>query len=227
MWKMVVISALLGAGGSMVGAAASAIFANLPSGAMIVLVCAGFFGISMVFGPERGILLRVLRRVELSRTVDRQHLLRAIFEILDATGQGTAGQNTAGMRAADRVNEAIPIQSLLSKRSWSPWRLNMAIARARHADLVTTSEEDVRLTPAGLDEAARLTRQHRLWELYLINYAEIAPSRVDQDADAIEHVLEPQVISRLESLLESSAAEIPDSPHDLTETETSTLAAPQ
>jgi manganese/zinc/iron transport system permease protein len=78
--------------------------------------------------------------------------------------------------------------------------------------------ERVALTQPGLEEAARLTHQHRLWELYLINYADTAPSQVDRDADALEHVLEPEVILRLESLLKQrrSLEGIPDSPHDLT-----------
>ena len=48
---------------------------------------------------------------------------------------------------------------------------------------------EFQLTAQGMTEAARLVRQHRLWELYLITHAEIAPSHVDRDADAIEHVL--------------------------------------
>jgi Mn-dependent DtxR family transcriptional regulator len=37
--------------------------------------------------------------------------------------------------------------------------------------------------------------------MYLITYAEVAPGRVDRGADAIEHVLDRAVISRLEKLL--------------------------
>ena len=70
------------------------------------------------------------------------------------------------------------------------------------------------MTPMGLVEAARLTRQHRLWELYLITYADVAPGLVDSGADAIEHVLEPQVIAELEAQL-ATVAEVPQSPHDL------------
>jgi manganese/zinc/iron transport system permease protein len=73
------------------------------------------------------------------------------------------------------------------------------------------------LTPKGWDEAARLTHQHRLWELYLITHADVAPGRVDRDADAIEHVLEPRVVAQLESLLKQRRRDsgIPASPHEL------------
>jgi manganese/zinc/iron transport system permease protein len=208
MWKMVVISGVLGAAGGMAGAGISALFSKLPSGAMIVLVCTGFFLLSMVIGPARGVLVRVLRRRRLNRAVDRQHLLRAIYELLEAA---------RGLRLRQRVESAaIPIDDLLPKRSWPLARLKREIRRAQRAQLVESAGGRVRLTSAGLQEAARLTRQHRLWELYLIRYADIAPSHVDRDADAIEHVLEPEVIAELESLLEGQRAEVPASPHELT-----------
>ncbi|MDA7978208.1 MAG: metal ABC transporter permease [Pirellulales bacterium] len=213
MSRMVVIAAVLGAVGGMAGAGASALFSKLPSGPMIVLVYAGFFVISMVFGPQRGLLLRWRRRVRLNRSIDRQHLLRAIYEVLDLSGQ----------RSTKDAPPFATVAQLLRRRSWSPWRLKLAIARACRAGDVQQIKERVELTESGLAEAARLTRQHRLWELYLINYAEIAPSRVDQDADAIEHVLEPQIVARLESLLASSQSEFPESPHELAPAENAFL----
>jgi manganese/zinc/iron transport system permease protein len=58
------------------------------------------------------------------------------------------------------------------------------------------------LTEEGECEAAQVARNHRLWELYLITHADIAPEHVDRDADMIEHVLAPELIARLEQLAE-------------------------
>jgi manganese/zinc/iron transport system permease protein len=204
MAKMALISAGLGALCGMIGAGMSALFAKLPSGAMIVLVCTAFFLISMVFGSARGVLARVVRRWRLNRNVDRQHLLRAMYEILESPA-GARGEPGGGRRV-------VSIRDLLSRRSWSRRRLKREIARARRAGLVEGAEQ-VGLTDRGLKEAARLTRQHRLWELYLITYADIAPSLVDRDADAIEHVLDPEIVAELEALLETAHAEVPASPH--------------
>jgi Mn-dependent DtxR family transcriptional regulator len=55
-------------------------------------------------------------------------------------------------------------------------------------------------------------RNHRLWEMYLIKYADIAPSHVDRDADEIEHVLSGELIRELELALEQEPR-IPPSPH--------------
>jgi Mn-dependent DtxR family transcriptional regulator len=80
------------------------------------------------------------------------------------------------------------------------------------------------LTPSGRAEAARLVRAHRLWELFLIEQARIAPDHVDRDADAIEHVLPEDVIADLERQLIAegrlprellSTGAIPGSPHPI------------
>jgi manganese/zinc/iron transport system permease protein len=207
MWRMMVYSMLLGMVGCVVGATISAVFPKLPSGAMIVLVCSLFFFLSMLFGRSRGVLVRYFRRRRLNRRVTRQHLLRAMYESIEP-------QQTS--KAFDPQASA-SLTELLPMRSWSRRRLLKAINLAEGAELVTLRGQQAHLTRAGYLEAARLTRQHRMWEMYLIAYAEIAPSMVDRDADAIEHVLEPQIIDQLEELLEEekSIAHVPKSPHQL------------
>ena len=73
-----------------------------------------------------------------------------------------------------------------------------------------------RLTPDGDREAARVVRNHRLWEIFLITHAEIAPSHVDRDADLIEHVLGPEMLGELEQLLAEGMPDVPPSPHAVT-----------
>lgn len=207
MSAMMLISAVLGALSAMVGAAMSALFANLPSGAMIVLVCTAFFCLSLVLGRQRGLLVRWLRRERLNRSIDRQHLLRAMYELLEpARGvePGTA-----------RPRSSASIDDLLSKRSWSQSRVLREIRRTERAGLIRQRDGAVEFTDSGWHEARRLTHQHRLWELYLITYADVAPSRVDRDADAIEHVLEPDVVAELQRLLQAQSGSVPATPHAL------------
>lgn len=200
------IGAVSGAG----GAIASALFPRLPSGAMIVLAAAGCFGVSMAAGVERGVVVRWLRRRNLNRRVERQHLLRAAFELVELkSGAATAD-------AGDRP--AIDFADLVPLRSWSPRRLRRAIDRAeRDGLLLIESADRLRLTRSGTAEAERLAHEHRLWELYLITYAEVAPGKVDRDADAIEHVLAPELIAELEALLQQRHAVdgVAASPHPI------------
>ncbi len=207
MWKMMAYSMLLGAIGGVIGATISAVFPKLPSGAMIVLVCACFFFLSMLFGRSRGVVVRYLRRYQLNRRVERQHLMRTIYESLEPN------EKTASFEPGLSASMA----ELLPMRSWHRRRLLKAVRLAQDDEMVVLRGSDVHLTRAGFVEAARLTRQHRMWEMYLIAYAEIAPSMVDRDADAIEHVLDPQIIHQLEELLEQekTSIHVPESPHQL------------
>ena len=114
----------------------------------------------------------------------------------------------------------VPFRQIRGRRTWSDAHLRDYIRRAYHEGLVEapTKDDSIQLTVAGLAEAAHLTRNHRLWELYLIEYADVATSRVDRDADMVEHVLGEKMVAQLESKLQtyrSAGSLVPESPHPI------------
>lgn len=199
MAPLTVIAAGIGAASGFAGAAASAILPRLPSGAIIVLTATVLFGLSMALGTERGVVVRWLRRREANRRIERQHLLRAAYEILESRGL---------VEEADPASiPPIELAELLPMRSWSPAALRRIVERCELASLAVLDEQrGLLLTKQGFKAAKRITHEHRLWELYLLTHADIAPSKVDRDADAIEHALEPEMIEELERLLEQRQA---------------------
>lgn len=213
MQPLMVIAAILGAFSGLVGSVFSAVFPKLPSGAMIVLICSLVFLISLFVGTHRGVLVRWWRRLLLNRSITRQHLLRAMYEILE---NKLGLQEMASKSHSRQLLEPIPIMEILPKRTWTPRQLNREIRRAEREGLLSIAETRIQFVEPGLEEAERLTRQHRLWELYLITFADVATSRVDRDADAIEHVLEPETIATLETLLEKEFPQFPACPHEIT-----------
>jgi manganese/zinc/iron transport system permease protein len=74
--------------------------------------------------------------------------------------------------------------------------------------------DSVQFTDTGLSEARRLVRNHRLWELYLIRHADVAPAHVDREADRIEHVLDRRIVEELEDILDQRSHErlVPSDP---------------
>jgi len=204
---MLVLAAAIGGLSGWLGASISALLPRLPAGAVIVLVAAGIFMISMIFGRTRGVLPRSIAHRQLRRKVGRQHLLRAVFEILES------------QRQPDRVDVAnlpVSLDELLAHRSWSAARLRRLIATARHEDHIELYDGRIlRLSESGFGEAARITRNHRLWEMYLIRHADVAPGHVDRDADAVEHVLGSDMVRQLEDELirRGGALAVPPSPH--------------
>jgi manganese/zinc/iron transport system permease protein len=213
--RMTLISSGIGGIGGLAGSAMSAVFPNLPSGAMIVIVCSSLFFFSLLFGRARGVLVRFARRWELNRSVDRQHLLRGMYELLEV-------REAVAAPVAVPLGVSVPLSQLLAMRTWSSSRLLRQIERCRSDRLLIRNDDaGFSLTEAGLAEASRLAHEHRLWELYLITQADVAPGRVDQAADAIEHVLEPELIAQLEQLLEQqrTTGSVVASPHPLESSE--------
>lgn len=188
---MVPAAGAIGGASGYLGAAASALLPRMPAGAVIVLTAGAMFGVSLLLAPRRGLLARALRRAALHRRIRTQHLLRALYEQAEHAGFTPAAAPTAARRGD--------------------------VARLRRAGWVEHAGEGLRLTPDGRREAARLTRNHRLWKEYLVRFAEIAPSHVDWSADAVEHVLTPELIAELERSLgaRSGDAEPPPSVHPI------------
>ncbi len=203
--RMLILSAVIGGASGWLGASISALTPKLPAGAVIVLVAGVLFLISMLFAPARGVVPRALRQQALRRKVDRQHLMRAAFELLEAQS------GPEGIR-----NEPFPLADLAKKRSWSPFELRRVLSVARREDhLEPAGPGQLRLSEPGFGEAARVTRNHRLWETYLIKHADIAPSHVDRDADMVEHILGAELVHQLEADLGARDIEVPvpPSPH--------------
>ena len=207
---MVLVSAMIGAVSGFIGAALSALMPRLPAGAVIVIVATAAFVVSLVFGRSGGLLMRWLEHHRLTRKVAQQHLLRAMFERVEAAPTAARGNELAG--------RPVSYEFLLSRRSWSPRRLGKTLSRAKRQGLVRPLDRtSFELTAAGATKARRVVRNHRLWELYLITYADIAPSHVDRDADQLEHVLDTATVHELEDLLALEAPHLamPISPHTL------------
>lgn len=199
--QMLILSALVGALAGILGTACSALYPHLPAGALVVMVAAVFFLLSLFFGRSRGIAHRALAHLRLERRIDRQNVLRALYEIAERHPAGYV------------VTEA----DLRAARHWGGRRLPRTLRRLCQEDLVRRMLSGWQLTADGLDTARRLARNHRLWELYLIHHAAVAPSHVDRDADFIEHVLGRAMVAELENLLGASEPEapVPASPHPL------------
>jgi manganese/zinc/iron transport system permease protein len=186
--SMLIVSAFIGCLSGWLGATVSALIPRMPTGPIIVLICGFWFIVSFIFGRNNGIIVSQFVRMQLNRRVAMQHLLRAMWEICEKEQE-----------------QSISVETIVSKRSWSNVFVERQLRRAKSRGYVTKRDDTIwRLTDEGASEAIRIVRNHRLWEVYLINYADIAPSHVDRDADMIEHVLGSDMVHKLEELLHTS-----------------------
>ena len=205
MSRLLLAAGLFGGAGAFVGALLSASEADLPAGAVIVLSQGVFFGFSFLFGRRRGLVWKLYRRQQLTFIVRRQHVLRLFYERFEAR-----------MEQEAMSRGRLPFDVMRGARSWGAWRLRTLLWRMKWSGLVYRHPDGTwGLTRDGWPMAARMARNHRLWELFLIHYADIAPAQVDRGADRIEHVLDPSLVDALEHLLQEEDRRVPMSPHPI------------
>ncbi len=206
--RMTLGAGLVGGMSSFFGTIISALFPRMAAGAVIVLTGAFLFALSLLFGTKRGVVIHWWQQRKLRQDVGRVDLLRASFELIEyAVSDPTP-------TSEEMVAHEIPLGDLISMRAWDAASLRRLIGTAVRDDLMRPTSGDVwRLTESGAEEARRIARNHRLWEMYLMQYAHIAPSHVDRDADLIEHVLDPELIAELEHQLDHMEDNVPVSSH--------------
>jgi manganese/zinc/iron transport system permease protein len=206
----VLLATLIGAASGLVGVAASALFPKLPAGAVIVLAAVFCFAVSFVFGAERGVVKRWLEQRRVGQRVARQHLLRAIYEWCETR------PHPAPYDPASLLDCAVVLSDLRRGNDWTEARLKHLLRLGFAERLVTwnNTHNAIHLTAEGKLEARRVTRNHRLWETYLLQYADVAPQHIHHNADQIEHVIEPNIVNELEELLagREGAALVPADP---------------
>lgn len=198
----VILAGALGAVSGLAGVTASALFAKLPAGAVIVLAAVACFAVSFLLGTQRGLLVRWLTHQRMKTRVSRLHLLRAVYEWCEGTSAGIPGA-----KAMTMLDQPVPLEDLRRANHWSPLRLRKLIAQGCREGLMILDATRTRgqLTAQGKLEARRVTRNHRLWETYLLRHADVAPQHIHHNADQIEHVIDPIIVNELEELLAGRA----------------------
>ncbi|TVQ98121.1 MAG: iron ABC transporter [Spirochaetaceae bacterium] len=196
---MVLISAGVGAIGAYLGTGVSALAPRLPAGAVIVGAHGSVFVVSMLIGSARGVLRELFAHRSLARTTVKQNLLRALFECEEA-------ERGASVESQWRY--------LTTARGWTERELARALRLLlRDGSIYRLPAGAWQLTEPGRVRAARVTRNHRLWEVYLLEHAETAPAHVDRGADFIEHVLGEELVAELEEALPRFGKVVPASVH--------------
>ncbi|HRK32691.1 MAG TPA: iron chelate uptake ABC transporter family permease subunit, partial [Tepidisphaeraceae bacterium] len=178
--RMVILSAALGAIAGAVGIVLSIALArpgkDMPTGATIVFTAGVLFGLVFLVAPSHGVLPRVMRLINKRHRTAAENLLRTIYLTIERRGSD--------------VDRRFGIDDIAAVRHEQPaFVRRMARHAARRGWVDAGSADPVILTDLGLAEAKRVVRNHRLWELFLTQQANLAADHVHADAEYIEHVL--------------------------------------
>lgn len=185
---MLALASLFGALSGIGGAFVSYVAPRMPTGPWIVMFATFFFVVSLLFAPRRGIVARVVRHELNRRRTLAENILKTMHHLGEDDGNAYAPR-------ADR--------EIQSRRGIPTSRLHRGLRRLRRDGYVIQSDGDRwQMTHEGARQGARVTRLHRLWEVYLTQYLQIAPDHVHEDAESIEHVLTPELEEELDRLLD-------------------------
>lgn len=183
---MIMVSVLIGVFSSLAGSYISYVSSS-PTGPWIVVVLSILAVISFFIAPKKGIITRMISQRKFKNKIVEENILKALFQL------GETEHNFYIERTEDQ---------LLAKREMLPSQLKLGLRRLKmHRFIKKSGTGRFNLTKAGFTEGQRVTKLHRLWELYLTEYLNIAPDHVHEDAESIEHIITPEIEARLEKML--------------------------
>jgi manganese/zinc/iron transport system permease protein len=190
---MLGLASLFGALSGIGGAFVSYGWPRMPTGPWIVMFATVIFVTSLLFAPKRGVVARVVRHELNRRRTLAENILKTMHMLGEDNGDVFAQRSESQIQARRKIPTA---------------RLHRGLRRLRRDGyVVEAGDRQWRLTQDGARQGARVTRLHRLWEVYLTQYLQIAPDHVHEDAESIEHVLTPELEEELDRLLERPASD--------------------
>ena len=184
---MTILAAFFGAFSGLSGAYVSYAAPAMPTGPWIVIIVSVIALTSFFFAPKRGIVSRYITQRKLQHLIMDENLLKSLFHL---------GESDKDLYKGRTVSE------ILKDRHFPKNKLNKSLARLKREGFIKKDRQQWAFTEAGRLKGQRVVKLHRLWELYLSKYMEIAPDHVHEDAETIEHIITPALETRLEKMLE-------------------------
>lgn len=173
---MIILAMTIGIISSLIGVYISSLALSMPTGPWIVMVLSIIAILAFIFAPGKGMLQRSRRRKTHQLKVRRENLLKLFYSLEEKKKQHFYSR-----------------PQLLRSRRFLGRELEQLLVKLTNEGLLIRDENLYGLTDYGREEATRVVRLHRLWELYLNERMNIAPDHVHHDAEAIEHIITPEL----------------------------------
>jgi manganese/zinc/iron transport system permease protein len=175
-----VISAVL-------GTLVSYVVPKMPTGPCIVSFLSLLTVFSVLFGTAHGAFYYWLRKRHHYRKTLTENILKCLYHL---------GETDGHFLRQRTLNE------ITDKRSMSARELREGISLLKSRKMVAVFPGPaIALTEGGYQLGRKVTRLHRLWELYLSRVLGMSADRVHEDAEAIEHILTPELEKELSAHL--------------------------
>ena len=178
--RMILMAVSIGMFSAVLGVYISSLAIGMPTGPWIVVVLSLIAISAFLVAPKKGLLQRTLKRMHHRQKVNNENVLKILYRLREKEG-----------------DRAFSASEILRRRRMDGRDLERALGNLSKKGLVRGKEGGFTLTENGTIEASRIVRVHRLWELYLNERMNIAPDHVHPDAEAIEHIITPELEKEL------------------------------
>lgn len=180
--KLLFIAGFAGMVSGFVGSYISFTAPNMPTGPWIVMSLSAIAVISLVFAPKRGLWSKMKRQRENGEKILTENILKAIYHISELR---------------DTDFPVIDEEDLMEVRRFPEDELSRGLRLLKKRFLILQQASGFRLSDAGLTEAKRVVRLHRLWEMYLTQRMRLKADHIHPNAETIEHIISPEIEEEL------------------------------
>ncbi|MDB4286100.1 metal ABC transporter permease [bacterium] len=180
MREMLVISGIVGILSTTLGFLLAVAFETTPGPAMTV-TATGFYLLAVLFSPKRGLVSRYLKGMRRRERILREDVLKQSVRLHE---KGALGLN--------QLSERLGIK---------PGKITPALQYLRRKDFLSFSNEDIGLSPKGIEKGYDLIRAHRLWETYLVEKMGLSVDQIHENAEKYEHILTDSLVDEVNEKL--------------------------
>lgn len=182
LWVLIVIAALTGAFSGLIGSYVSFSAPQMPTGPWIVMSLSVLALLSLFLAPRRGVLQRVLRQRKNRRKILAENLLKAFYQVGELRSEQTA---------------AFSEKEIQNQRYFPPGQWQQGLKHLLRKNWLLPRGQHYQLSRAGLEEARRVVRLHRLWEMYLSQRMRLKSDHIHPNAETIEHIITPEIEAQI------------------------------
>lgn len=199
---MLVLSAVIAVLSSLSGTLISVQSAGMPTGPWIIFSLTVLALGSVFFAPGRGLISREWKAFNTRRRILGENILKAFYHLAEADGS---------------FNKLRSEGEILAIRSFRNEQLRSGLRRLERGRYLIQRNKQWQLSETGIAYSRKIVRFHRLWELYLNTRLRLRADHVHEGAEAMEHLIDPEIEALLlkelgEAELDPHASPIPKTP---------------
>ena len=174
---------------SISGTFISYLYPGMATGPWIVLFLSLMAFTSFIFAPTKGVIAKLRQQRKNRFKILEENILKTLYQLIEKDNSSHDSDWT--------------IQDILKRKKFEPSQLNTGLKRLIKQGFIRYNKinQSYSLKLIGFTKGKRITKNHRLWEMYLTEFLSIAPDHVHDDSEIMEHLITPEIEKQLEAKL--------------------------